>query len=54
MHLGRTSYTLAQLVTQKDRFVAYAQAVMVCMGKDGPVTLPGAFREAMQSWTLRT
>jgi acyl-CoA thioester hydrolase len=52
-HLGRTSYTLAQLVTQKDRVVTYAQAVMVCMGKEGPVALPEAFRETMQAWMLR-
>jgi acyl-CoA thioester hydrolase len=53
-HLGRTSYALAQLVTQKDRVVAYAHAVMVCMGREGPVALPDAFREAMQAWMLRT
>ena len=52
-HLGRTSYTLCQLVSQKDRIIAYASAVMVCMAKDGPIELPGEFRQKAQSWMLR-
>ncbi|MBW8755032.1 MAG: acyl-CoA thioesterase [Sphingomonadales bacterium] len=52
-HLGRTSYTLCQLVSQKDRIVAFAQSVMVCTGPEGPVALPEAFRERAQSWMLK-
>jgi acyl-CoA thioester hydrolase len=52
-HLGRTSYTLCQLVTQKERIIAYAQAVMVCMNEAGPVALPDLFRERIGAWMLR-
>ena len=52
-HLGRTSYTLAQLASQGTRVVAFAQATMVCMGPDGPVALPPAFRDGVQPWMLR-
>jgi acyl-CoA thioester hydrolase len=51
--LGTTSYTLDQLVTQQGRLVAYAQAVMVCMGEAGPVPLPATFRDNVAAWALR-
>jgi len=51
--LGNTSYTLNQLVTQEGRIVAYAQAVMVCVGPEGPAPLPAAFRETAGQWMLR-
>lgn len=51
--LGRTSYTLCQLVTQQGRIVAYAQAVMVGMAGDRPTELPAAFRESLQLWSLK-
>lgn len=51
--LGNTSYTLNQLVTQEGRVVAFAEAVMVCMGPDGPVPLPAAFRENVPAWMLK-
>jgi acyl-CoA thioester hydrolase len=51
--LGNSSYTLNQLVTQQDRVIAYAQAVMVCMTDTGPAPIPPAFRESVQAWMLR-
>lgn len=51
--LGRTSYSLNQLVRQKDRIVAYCEAVMVCVGKSGPAPLPDAFRTGVADWMLR-
>ena len=51
--LGRTSYSLNQLVRQGDRIVAYSEAVMVCVGKSGPAPLPEAFRTSIADWMLR-
>jgi acyl-CoA thioester hydrolase len=52
-HLGNTSYSLHQLVTQRGRLVAYARTVLVCVGPQGPVSLPTAFRESVQPWMLK-
>jgi acyl-CoA thioester hydrolase len=51
--LGRTSYVLGQLVKQEERIVAYSEAVMVCVGKSGPVPLPDAFRTSVADWMMR-
>ena len=51
--LGRTSYVLNQLVRQEERTVAYSEAVMVCVGKEGPVPLPEAFRTSVADWMMR-
>jgi acyl-CoA thioester hydrolase len=53
LHLGRTSYTLGQLVGQHDRTIAYAQSVMVCMNGEGPVELPSELREKLQAWMMK-
>lgn len=50
--LGNTSYMLNQLVVQDGRVAAYAEAVMVCVGPDGPVPLPALFRENAPAWML--
>lgn len=53
--LGRTSYVLDQLVIQREVPVAFAQAVMVCVSKDGaPAEIPQAFRDTVERWMLRT
>ena len=51
--LGRTSYTLYQLVTQQSRVIAFAQAVMVSMASDRPTELPAVFRESLAAWMLK-
>ena len=48
--LGKSSYTLDQLVTQNGRPVAYAQATMVCVVKDKAVPIPDALRDIVISW----
>jgi acyl-CoA thioester hydrolase len=53
LRLGRTSYVLCELVSQQDRVVAYAEAVMVLMAEEGPVELPATFREGVQPWLLK-
>jgi acyl-CoA thioester hydrolase len=51
-HIGRTSYRLDQLVTQRARTVAYAQATLVCMLGDGPIPVPDQFRHGAERWML--
>ncbi len=50
--LGRTSYTLQQLVTQRGRTIAVAQATMVCMADGKPVPIPQVFIDSAQPWML--
>lgn len=51
--LGRTSYSLSNLVRQQEQVVAYSDATMVCVGKGGPAPLPQAFREGVADWMVR-
>jgi acyl-CoA thioester hydrolase len=50
---GRTSHTIAHLVTQGGAPVAYAQAVLVCMKDGEPAGNPPAFIEAIGKWNLK-
>jgi acyl-CoA thioester hydrolase len=50
--LGRTSYTMYQLVAQRGRVVAFAQAVMVSTADGAPKELPAEFRTKLQDWML--
>jgi acyl-CoA thioester hydrolase len=51
--LGRTSQTVAQLATQANRPIAYAETIMVTMldGKSAPH--PQHYREQMEPWLIR-
>ncbi|MEO5586272.1 MAG: thioesterase family protein [Novosphingobium sp.] len=51
--VGRTSYSLAQLVRQGDAIVALARSVMVCVKDDRPFPLPDAFRESVKPWMFQ-
>lgn len=51
--LGRTSYTLCQLVTQGARLIAFAQVTMVSMAGGAPSELPATFRESLKDWMLK-
>lgn len=53
MGIGRTSYGLAQLVTQGDRVVALARSVMVCVSDNQPFPVPDQFRESVKPWMLQ-
>lgn len=50
--IGRTSYTLDQLVLQRDRPITYVRTVMVCTDGTGPAPIPAPFRNAAQPWML--
>lgn len=51
--IGRTSYSVAQLVRQGDSVVALAQSVVVCVEDNRPFPLPEAFRQSVRPWMLR-
>lgn len=51
--IGRTSYELCQLVSQKNAVVAFARSVLVCMRGNSPFELPEAYRESVKPWMLR-
>lgn len=51
--VGRTSQTVAQLLTQGDRVIALARTVLVCVVDDRPVELSATFRESVGSWMVR-
>lgn len=51
--VGRTSHTLAQLMMQNDKLVAYAQAVLVCVRDGQPAENHPAFREAISGWMIK-
>lgn len=50
--LGRTSYGLAQLVTQRETVIAVARSVLVCVRDGRPSPVPDAFRESVRPWML--
>ncbi len=50
--VGRSSYTMMQLAMQGDRVVAFAEAVMVCVGPDGPAPIPDTYRDGIGPWML--
>jgi acyl-CoA thioester hydrolase len=52
-HIGRTSHTLAELVQQQGRLVAYARTVLVCVREDRPVENPAEFVETVRTWMLK-
>ena len=51
--LGTTSQTIAQLLTQGEKAIAYAETIMVTMldGKTAPH--PQHYREQMEPWLIR-
>ncbi|MBW8784444.1 MAG: acyl-CoA thioesterase [Novosphingobium sp.] len=51
--LGRTSYRMAIVVRQGESTIAFAEAVMVCIGAAGPVPLPDSFRAGIFQWMMR-
>lgn len=53
LHFGRTSYTLGQVVVQRGTPIAFARAVLVCVGPDGPAEVPASFRDGAASFMLR-
>lgn len=51
--VGCTSHTIAQLMLQNDRIVAYAQSVIVCTLDNRPTENPQIFRDAIKDWMMK-
>lgn len=51
--LGRSSWTVVQLLVQQDKVIAFARSVLVCIRDDRPAPLPDAFRGSLEQWLLR-
>lgn len=51
--MGRTSHTVAQLITQDDRIAVFARTVLVNIGPKGPAPMPADFIEVASRWMLR-
>lgn len=51
--IGRTSYSLYQLVMQEDRTVALARVTFVCVHDDRPAEIPSLFLETVKPFMLR-
>lgn len=53
--VGRSSWTVAQLLVQSDRVVAFARSVIVAIADDRPTPLPEDFRAALEGqWSLKS
>ena len=52
--IGRTSYVASTGLFVEDRCIGVCDTVLVLVGDDGPVELPGEFREALEAARLLT
>lgn len=50
--LGRSSWTVVQVLVQHDRVIAFARSTLVCIASDRPAALPDAFRATLEGWML--
>jgi acyl-CoA thioester hydrolase len=53
VRIGRTSYELCQLVSQKNEAVAFARSVLVCMRDNQPFAIPPDYRESVEPWMMQ-
>lgn len=51
--VGRTSWSIAQLLTQDGRAVAFARSVIVAIANDRPAPVPADYRELLNHWSLK-
>lgn len=49
LSIGRTSFTLGQMIRQAGRSTAYAQVTMVLAGEAGPSAIPAEIRDRLES-----
>ena len=52
-HVGRTSWSIAQLLTQAGQVVVFARSVIVAISGDRPAPVPEADRELLSYWSLK-
>ena len=51
--VGRTSWSIAQLLTQQGRVVAFARSVIVAIADDTPASVSNDYRELLNAWCLK-
>lgn len=51
--IGRTSWTVVQLLCQGPVVVGMARSTLVCIQNDRPAALPAAMRDGLNGWMLR-
>ena len=52
--VGRSSWSIAQLLTQQGRVVAFARSVIVAIADDVPAPITDGDRELLSAWSLTT
>lgn len=52
--VGRSSWSIAQLLTQQGRVVAFARSVIVAIADDVPAPIAQGDRELLSAWSLTT
>lgn len=50
--IGRTSWSIAQLLAQDGRVVAFARSIIVAIDQDRPAPVPEHDRALLTKWTL--
>ena len=50
--VGRTSHSLASLLTQNGRLIVFARTTIVTVGPEGPTPLPDHFKQTLTRWML--
>ena len=51
--VGRTSWSVAQLLTQQGRALAFARSVIVAITDDIPAPVSHDYRELLSAWSLK-
>lgn len=51
--VGRTSWSIAQLLTQDGRAVAFARSVIVAIADDRPTPIADDYRQLLDHWSLK-
>lgn len=52
VHIGRSSFQIAQVIRQNGRIAVYAEAVQVVRGDQGSMPIPDDWREKLEALTL--
>lgn len=52
--VGRSSWSIAQLLTQQGRVVAFARSVIVAIADDVPAPIAQGDRELLNTWGLKS
>lgn len=51
--LGRTSWTMVQVLAQSEVLIGFARSTLVCIRENRPAPLPEEMRASLSNWLLR-